>query len=160
MSARYVGLFPWMAHGGSTISATGPWYSSGAVRVTAGRQCRNAIGEVKTDTERVMAMSRNEHPEVETDWTPIAAPTAAELAQELAELDAQVLRYTGGPGDGSIVYKRSMGPCEVAPSKTWVTTSAASTGGAGGYRRPMSFSRTVADTPGVTATYWAHRVPE
>lgn len=83
------------------------------------------------------------------------------MAQELAELDAQVLRYTGGPGDGSIVYKRSMGPCEVAPvedlgyyvcrehGEVQVDTADL-----------MSFSRTAADTPGVTATYWAHRVLE
>ena len=130
-------------------------------QVTAGRQCRNAIGEVKTDTERVMAMSRNEHPEVETDWTPIAAPTAAELAQELAELDAQV--YCATPAGRVTAASSTNGrwghvvaPVEdlgyyVCREAREVQVDTADL---------MSFSRTAADTPGVTATYWAHRVPE
>ncbi|HPY26432.1 MAG TPA: hypothetical protein PLK19_19190, partial [Mycobacterium sp.] len=73
-------------------------------------------GEVKTDGTRVLAMSRNEYPEIETDWTPLAAPTVEELAAELAERDAQVLRYVGdGPGGGKIVYRRTALPREVAP---------------------------------------------
>jgi len=111
---NYVGLLPWMAQ----------WWidhldEQPAVVIRCGHgdpQCRNAIGEVKTDATRVMAMSRNEHPEVETEWTPLAAPTVEELAAEIAERDRQALRYVGdGPGDGRIVYKRAGGPCEVAP---------------------------------------------
>jgi hypothetical protein len=80
------------------------------------RECRNAIGEVKTEGDRVLAMSKNEYPEITTEWTPLAAPTLEELAAEIAEREAQVLRYTGtGPGDGSIVYKRTPLPREVAP---------------------------------------------
>jgi len=110
----YVGLFPWM----------GQWWLDNIknpplIVIRCGRGepwCTNAIGEVKTDGTRVLAMSRNEYPEIETDWTPLAAPTVEELAAELAERDAQVLRYVGdGPGGGKIVYRRTALPREVAP---------------------------------------------
>ena len=110
----YVGLFPWMAQWWLERLDAAP-----VVVIRCGRGepwCKNAIGEAKADGDRVLAMSRNEHPEITTDWTPLAAPTVEELAAELAERDAQVLRYTGtGPDDGSIVYKRTALPREVAP---------------------------------------------
>lgn len=115
----YISDWPWMAQWWLDHLDTPP-----AVVIRCGqpdplrpeRQCRNAIGEVKADGGCVLAMSKTEHPEVTTDWTPLAAPTVEELAAELAERDAQALRYTGtGPGDGSIVYKRSPWPSFVAP---------------------------------------------
>ena len=110
----YVGLLPWMAQWWLDHLDERP-----TVVIRCGHgdpQCRKAIGEVKADAERMMAMSKNEHPEVETDWTPLAAPTAEELVAELAERDAQALHYAGtGPGAGRISYKRTNAPREVAP---------------------------------------------
>jgi hypothetical protein len=79
------------------------------------RQCRNSIGEIKASGGAILAMSRNEYPEVSADWEPLAAVTPEELAAEMAERDSQVLRYTGVPGEGGIVYKRTSLPREVAP---------------------------------------------
>lgn len=122
----YIGLFPWMAQWWIDHLDTKPIVlircghrednDSGAK--AEGVECRNAIGEVKSDGDVLLAMSRNQHPEIETDWTPLAAPTEEELAAELADRHAQVLRYLGtGPGPGSIVYKRTALPREVAPIK-------------------------------------------
>jgi hypothetical protein len=116
----YAGLSPWMTQWWLDHLDTPP-----AVVIRCGhpdplkpeRQCRNAIGEVKADGDRVLAMSRNEYPEITTDWSALAAPTVEELAAEVADRDAQVLRYVGaGPGDdGKIVYRRTVLPREVAP---------------------------------------------
>ena len=123
--AEYVGLFPWMAQWWTEHLNVAP-----VVVIRCGHRdtdaadtgtrrkswCTNAVGEVKAVDNVVLAMSRNQHPEVETDWTPLAAPTVEELNAELAERDAQVLRYVGdGPGDGKIVYRRTTLPREVAP---------------------------------------------
>lgn len=77
--------------------------------------CTNIIGEVKADNGVVLAMSREDHPEVQTEWVPLAATTPEELAAEAAELHAQVLRYIGSPGNGQVVYKRTSLPRMVAP---------------------------------------------
>lgn len=110
----YVGLLPWMAQWWIEHLDVPPLV---VIRCGAGEpRCRNGIGEVKSDGERVLAMSKNEHPEIDVDWTPLAAPSVEELAAEIAERDAQALRYVGaGPGDGRVVYKRTQLPREVAP---------------------------------------------
>lgn len=111
----YVGLFPWMAQWWLDHLDVPPLL---VIRCGSGKpRCRNAVGEIKRDGDRVLAMNKNEYPELDVDWTPLAAPTVEELAAEIAERDAQALRYVGhGPGDDSkIVYKRTALPREVAP---------------------------------------------
>ena len=113
-TSAYVGLFPWMAQWWLEHLDAPP-----LVVVRCGRgepRCRNAVGEIKVDGDRVLAMNKNEYPELDVDWTPLAAPTTEELAAEIADRDAQALRYVGaGPDNGKIVYKRTQLPREVAP---------------------------------------------
>ena len=127
---------------------------------TRERECRNAIGEVKaTGDDRALAMSKNDYPEVETGWTPLGAPTVEELAAEIAERDAQALRYLGnGPGDGTIVYKRTPLPRQIAPVENLTLYVCRVHGEIEVDPSDLAeFARAaIKDTPGVTRTYRAH----
>ena len=128
---------------------------------TRDRECRNAIGEAKaTGDDRVLAMSKNETPEITTDWTRLGALTAEELAADIAERDAQALRYVGtGPGDGSVVYRRQSYPCQVAPIEYLSYYVCRVHGDVEVDTADLAaFARAaIKDTPGVTRTYRAHR---
>jgi len=80
--------------------------------------CQNAIGEIKRDGDRVLAMSKNEHPESEARWLAdpptegLSDAIAEELASAIAERDTEALRHYD---DGLIVRKRARWPSQVAP---------------------------------------------
>lgn len=82
------------------------------------RECRIAIGEVKADAGKVLAMGKNEYPEAETRWLPdpptegLSPAIAEELAAAIAERDAEVIRRYD---DGHTVSKRQVWPRRVAP---------------------------------------------
>ena len=111
---RFEGLFPGMAQWWQDRLDTPP-----LVIIRCGRgdpRCRNAIGEVKTDAGRTLAMSKNEHPEPVVPWTPLAALTPEELQAEIAERESQVLRHVHTGAEHLIVYKRRPAlPRAVAP---------------------------------------------
>jgi hypothetical protein len=119
-------------------------------------QCNNAIGEVKSDGTRVLAMSKNEHPEPVVPWTPLAAPTIEELEADIAERESQVLRYIGSGSDRKIVYKRRPNlPRAVAPIDALGYFSCREHGEIQINReRLVAF---VADTHAPRRTYWAQR---
>lgn len=159
---NYVGLSPWMAQWWVDHLDTKP-----AVVIRCGYcepgkpECRNAIGEVKADGDVVLASNRNEHPEIATDWAPLGAPTVEELAAELAEREAQVLRYTGnGPGAGGIVYRRTALPREVAPVNALGYYTCRHHGEIPVNTADLAafVAAAIRDTPTATQTYRAHRV--
>jgi hypothetical protein len=158
---NYVGAYPWMAQWWLDHLDVPPLVIVRCGKLDGGRQCRNAVGEIKTDGEHVMAMSRDEHPETEAEWTQLAAPTASELAAELAERDAQVLRYVGdGPGAGRIVYKRTkVSGGAVAPVSLMSCYVCRVHGPLDVNPQHLAefASGVIADTPTHSRTYWAHR---
>lgn len=152
----YVGMAEWMAQWWLDRLDTPPLViiRCGTAEPGVGRRCRNAIGEVKRDGDRVLAMSRNEHPEIEIAWIPLAAPTVEDLAAELAERDDQALRYVGtGPGHGSVVYKRTVGPGEVAPVEMLSYYVCRDHGEI--EANPQALAAFVEDTHAPKRTYWA-----
>ena len=92
------------------------------------------------------------------------APTVEELAADIAKRDAEVLRYIGtGPGNGRIVYRRRPPThCPVAPIGVLGFFTCRVHGDVEIDRESLAaFVRdTLTDTPGVTRTFWTHRVLE
>ena len=110
---RFEGLWPGMAEWWIANLARPP-----LVVVRCGRgepKCTKAIGEVKTDGEHTLAMSKNEHPEPVVEWSPLAALTVEELEADIAERESKVLRHIGTGPDRKMVFKRPDLPRAVAP---------------------------------------------
>lgn len=120
-------------------------------------RCKNAIGEVKSDEQgRTLSMSKNEHPEPEVPWTPLAAPTVEELEAEIAERESQVLRHVISGDEHTIVYKRRPNlPRAVAPIEHLGYYSCREHGEITIDREDLT--RFVEDTRTRKRTYWAHR---
>lgn len=161
---EYAGMLPWMTQWWLDHLNTPP-----AVVIRCGyraperseRECRNAIGEVKIDGDHMLAMSKSAHPEVTTDWQPLAAGSPEELDALRSKRDAQVLRYVGpGPGEGSkIVYRRRTWPHNVAPVQLFGSYVCRMHGPVEIDTADLAaFALAAArDTPTVSQTYRAHR---
>ena len=151
---RFEGLWPGMAEWWITHIDEPP-----LVVIRCGRgepKCTKAIGEVKDpgDGREPLAMSKNEHPEVPTEWFPVAAPTAEEARAELEELEGQILRTSGVVGDGKLIFRRTSWPSDVAPVDLLNPYYCKEHGEIAVDREDLAAF--VRDTRKPKRTYWAH----
>lgn len=160
---EYLGMIPGMAQWWLEHRDTRPLVVIRCgYRAEGERECRNAIGEVKADGDRVLAMRKNEYPDAETRWLPdpsaqgLSPAIAEELAAAIAERDNGVLRRYD---DGHTVHKRRVWPRDVAPvaqldsyvcrvhGEVEVDTA----------HLAAVVAAAMRDTPAVAQTYRAHR---